>query len=279
MIKKILVALDTSPGSLSAQTLAIHLAKTHKASLGGIGVVDELWLESPEAIPLGGVAFKVERDEHLFIEAKKQVRTLEKRFKETCDAENIPCSLIDSIGIPSEEIGHFLVEFDLLIIGKDASFHFNAPSQSAPSVRQLIKDNPRPLIVTGKDLPSPHTSTVLVAFDGTFASSRSLHMALLTGFLKGKEVHIVSVGADKHKAERCIKGATELCKNHGVIPHLHPLGSSKAASLSILEIIHKIHPSLLILGAYTCGEINHFFWGSCAEDLLENTDIPVFFFH
>jgi nucleotide-binding universal stress UspA family protein len=279
MIKNILVALDASPGSISAQTLAIQLAETHKAALTGIGIVDEPWINSPEAIPLGGMAFVVERDEQLLIETKKHVLELEESFINSCKTKGLPHSIIDVMGVPADEIERCLVEYDLLVIGKDASFHFNNPTPPTSSVRQLIKDNPRPLIVTGKALPNQDKPNVLVTFDGTFSASRSLHMALLTGFLRKKTVHIVSVGPNEILLKEQIKAAAKLCQEHGVHPHLHPRVSENEASKILLEEIEKIHPSLLVLGAYSHGELNHFFWGSCAEELLQATDTPTFFFH
>ena len=279
MIKNILVALDASPGSLSAQKLAVQLAKAHKAALTGIGIMDEPWIDAPEAIPLGGAAFKVERDQELLADVRKQVHKLEESFIDFCKHQEVPYSIIDVMGIPADEIEHCLVEYDLLVIGKDASFHFDHPMPPTPSVRQLIKDNPRPLIVTGAHLLNQDNSNVLVAFDGTFAASRSLHMALLTGFLNKKTVHIVSVGPNEALLKEQLKAAAKLCKEHNVHPHLHLQVSDDEPSKVLLEEIKKIQPSLLVLGAYSHGALNHFFWGSCAEALLQSTDTPTFFFH
>ena len=172
-----------------------------------------------------------------------------------------------------------MTEHDILIMGKEANFHFNGTEEATPSVKQILKDNPRPIIVTSSDLPNQHSSHVFVAFDGTFASSRALHMALLIGIFKGKTVHIVSVSSDEEEAQNYVNIAAKLCKNHGVTTHLHPITSSHKASKSLLELMDDLKPCFIVMGAFGHGGISHFFRGSCTKDLLRLTYIPLFVFH
>lgn len=279
MIKSILVALDESPSSESAKKLGIQLAQYYKASLSGIGILDEPWIATPEAIPLGGAAFKVELDQELLSDARQHVRKLEEAFVDLCKSQNVPCSIIDTTGIPAYEIEHFLIEYDMLIIGKDADFHFNPTQETTIPVRQFLKDNPRPMIVTGKHLPYQENPHVLVAFDGTLVSSKALHMAILMGIFKEKTVHIASVSKDEEEARDRVTIAAKLCQNHGIRTHLYPLTTSLKPAKALLELAADLKPSLIVMGAYGHGGLQHFFWGSCAEDMLQSTDIPVFFFH
>jgi len=279
MIKSILVALDESPSSESTKKLGVQLATFYKASLSGIGVLDEPWIAAPEAIPLGGAAFKVELDQELLSDAKHHVRKLEKAFVDFCKSHNIICSVIDTTGTPSYEIEHFLTEYDLLIVGKDADFHFNSTQETTIPIKQLLKDIPRPIIVTSARLPHQESSNVLVAFDGTFVSSRTLHMALLMGIFEGKTVHIASVSENEEEANSRVTSAAKLCQNHGIQTHLHPLVTSLKPAKALLELSDDIKPFLLVMGAYGHGKLTKLFWGSCAEDMLKSTHIPIFFFH
>ena len=279
MIKGILVALDDSPSSLSAQHVGVSLSKHHQARLTGIGIIDEPWISAPEAIPLGGASFKVELDEKLLVDARRLVHKREKAFIDFCKSQDVSCSIIDTTGIPSYEIENFLIEFDLLVIGKEAHSHFTLIQDTAVSVKQLIKDNPRPLIVTGATLPSQKSTDILVAFDGTFAASRALHMALLLGLFKGKAVHIANIASSMEEAQNNVTAAATLCKNHGVKTHLHPLVLSQNPAKVLVDLSEELKPSLIVMGAYGHGKLEHFFFGSCAEEILKSTDIPVFFSH
>lgn len=279
MIKSILVTLDDSQSSETAKKLGIALAHFHKASLTGIGVLDEPWIAAPEAIPLGGAAFKIELDEQLLEDAKHRIHKLEKGFTDYCKSHKIACSIIDATGVPAYEIEHFVTEYDLLVIGKDANFHFTTTEDTSISIKQIIRDNPRPIIVTGPTLANQDSPHVLVAYDGTFASSRALHMALLIGIFKGKTVHIASASSDEEEARDRVNSAVRLCQNHGVKAHIHPIATSEKPSKALLDLMADIKPCLVVMGAFGHGGITYFFRGSCAKELLKATDIPLFIYH
>ncbi len=279
MIKNILVTLDDSESSESAKKIGIELALSHKAALTGIGVLDEPWIAAPEAIPLGGAAFKVELDEQLLENAKHRVHKLEKKFSDLCKTQKISCSIIDATGVPAYEIEHFLTEYDLLIIGKDANFHFTPTEETTISVKQIMRDNPRPIIVTGPTLSHQNSPHILVAFDGTLASSRALHMAILLSIFKGKTVHIASVSSDENEARDRANAAAKLCQNHDVKAHIHPIISFQKPVKSILELIEDLKPSLIVMGAFGQGGVSYFFMGSFLKDLLKSTDVPLFVYH
>ena len=279
MIKSILVILDDSESSESAKKLGVNLAKANKASVVGIGILDAPWITAPEAIPLGGAAFKVDLDEKILENAKHRVHALEQKFMNYCKSQNISASIIDAIGVPSEEIENFATEFDVLVMGKDANFHFSPTQEATISVKQILKNSPRPIFVTSPHLPNQDNPHVLVAFDGTFASSRALHMAILMGIFKGKNLHIAAVSEDEAQARYWINIAFKLCHNHGIKAHLHPIASAQKPSIALLELIEDLSPSLIVMGAYGHSGIRAFFMGSCAKDLLKETDIPLFIFH
>ncbi|MBL8675963.1 MAG: universal stress protein [Alphaproteobacteria bacterium] len=279
MIKSILVTLDDSESSFSAKKLGVALAKDHKASVTGIGVLDQPWIAAPEAIPLGGAAFKVELDEKLLQDARRRVHKLEKEFTAFCNAENVDSSIIDATGVPSYEIEYFALEHDLLIIGKDANFHFTSTEDTGVSVKQIIRDNPLPIIVTSPTIPYEKSSSVLIAFDGTFASSRALHMAILVGILKGKEVHIAHANPDEKEAKNIVETAIKLCANHGIKAKGHPLASSEKPANAILKLSEGVKPCLIVMGAFGHAGISYLFMGSCAKTLLRTTNIPLFIYH
>lgn len=279
MIKSILVALDDSKSSQSAKTLAFRIAKSCNATVTGIGVLDEVWIASPEAIPLGGAAFKVELDQKLMNDAKKRVHKLEKAFTEDCKAQDISAAVIDTSGIPSSEIEHFTTVHDLLVIGKDADFHSSTSVETAVSVKQLIKDNPRPVIITSPTLPNQDSVHILVAYDGTLASSRALHMAILLGVFKGKKVHIATINSDEKVVEDLLNTAAKLCQNHGIQAHLHPLVTTKKPAKALVDLSNELKPFMIVMGAYGHSGLAYFFAGSCVKDLLQSTDIPIFVYH
>lgn len=279
MIKNILVILDETESSESAKILGANMAKLYKATLTGIGIVDAPWIVSPEAIPLGGAAFKVDLDQKFLETAKHRVHALEQRFTDYCKSHKISSSIIDAAGVPTEEIEHFATEFDILVLGKDANFHFSSSTETTISVKQILKHSPRPIIVASPQIPNQNSTDVLIAFDGTFASSKALHMAIQMGILKGKTLHIVSVSEDERQARYQVNIAAKLCHGHELKTHTHPVASAQKPSIVLLDLIKDLKPSLIVMGAYGHSGIRVFFMGSCAKDLLKDTNVPLFIFH
>jgi len=280
MIKSILVVLDDSESSQSAIKLGVALAKEHKASLSGIGILDAPWVTIPEAIPLGGAAFKVDLDAKILKEAKHHVHLIEQNFIAYCKSEKISASIINTTGVPFEEIEHFATEFDLIVMGKNANFHFDHTEDTTYAAQHILKDSPRPIIVTSPgELPQHKNTNVLIAFDGTFAASKALHMAILMGILKDKTLHIASVSENEGHARQWANSALKLCHYHGLTPHLHPMASALKPSTVLLDLTKDLNPSLIVLGAYGHSAIRSFFMGSCAKELLKETNVPCFVFH
>lgn len=279
MLKSILVALDESKSSDSAKKFGIQFAKSYKASLTGIGILDEPWIAAPEAIPLGGAAFKVQLDEQFLKEAKTRIHKLEKAFVKDAKSESISASIIDATGVPAYEIEEFITEFDLLVIGKDANFHFTTTAETGVSATQIIQDNPRPVILTDTSLPYPKSSSIIVTYDGTLASSRALHMAILMGIFKGKDVHIANVSSEEHKARDLVNTANKLFKNHGIKAQTHPIVSSESAAKVLLELMDELQPNLVVMGAFGRRGIAALFRGSFAKELIKHSKVPLFVYH
>lgn len=279
MIKSIFVVLDDSRSSISAKKLGIQLTQTYRASLTGIGILDKLWLETPEATPLGGTAYKIALEAQLILKARELIYKMEKAFMDQCKDNEIACSIIDAMGVPVDEIGTFSTEHDIMVVGKEANFRFIPTQETSLSVQEFLKDNPRPLILTSKKLPNQDSSNILVAYDGTFASSRAAHMAILLGLLKNKTIHIANVSSDKKEARDLVNRVASLCKNHGLKAHVHPIESSKKPSVELLDLMQRVKPSLLVTGAYGHRGFTYFFKGSCIQELLKSAEVPIFVYH
>jgi nucleotide-binding universal stress UspA family protein len=279
MIKSILVILDDSESSESATQLGVTLAQTHGATIAGLGILDTPWLTTPEAIPLGGTSFKVDLEGKILKDAKQRIHTLELKFTTYCKSRNLSSSIIDTTGIPFEEVEYFATEFDALVVGKDATFHLGTHPEASSAVKRIIKSSPRPLFITSPQMPYQKKSDVLIAFDGTVAASKSLHMAIFMGLFKEKTLHIVSVSENEEHARQWTSSALKLCHHHDLKAHLHPIASALKPSLVIRDLINDLTPSLLVMGAYGHSGIRSFFMGSCIQELFQETDVPVFVFH
>lgn len=100
VLRSILVALDSTPASSTAQDLAIDLAKRLQCQITGIAVLDRAHITAPSAVGIGGTAFKHHRDQVKLKEAKVFLERLEHRFGDTCEAIGAQCQVIEAEGAP-----------------------------------------------------------------------------------------------------------------------------------------------------------------------------------
>lgn len=277
MIRSILVALDDTSSSQIARRFAIKMAKHRKAKLAGLGIVDRPWLTAPEAVPIGGAAFKAELDQQLVEEARAHIRKIEREFKKESQDSKIETRIIDTAGEPIHEISRYLVDHDILIVGKDADFHFSGNSETSNVVNSLLSVNPRPAILTcttetsGKD--------IIVAYDGSLSASKTIYLSILLDMYKSKNVHLVTVASSKKEAKDRMKLAANLFENHGIEITIHPVESSERPSREIIKLAGSLDTSMIVMGA--CGHrgIQYLLTGSCSQELLKETGYPYFIYH
>lgn len=277
MIRSILVALDETKPSRTARHFAIHMAKRRKALLTGIGVLDQPWLTAPEAVPIGGAAFKADLDAQLIEDAKKRLRKLEKDFKAACGEEKVNYDVIDTVGTPLAELSSHLINHDLLVVGQDTDFHFMTHTGTSAIVKQLLKDNPRPVIITGA--ADEEGKDIIVAFDGSTASSKAIHLAILLDLFKFATPHLVTVAPTKAEAKKALKLPVNLFERHGLKPEVHPIASTDRPSREILALAEKLDTAMIVMGSYGHRGIQSLFLGSCTNELLKNTRYPFFMSH
>ena len=195
MIRRILVAIDETPASRVAQDLAIAIAKQRSAAITGVGVVDRPWATAPQAVPIGGSAYKVHRDQVVLDELRHEVEAILRTFSEACRTAGVLFSTVEVEGAPARAIESEAEGCDLIVIGKDTNFHFEAEPDMTETVARLIRENARPVLVTSAGKPTG--DKVLVCYDGSVQASRAMHMFVLLGLAHDREVHLVSVARTK----------------------------------------------------------------------------------
>ena len=101
MLRSALVALDESPYSESATTLALDWGARFGASLLGVGILDEPSITGPELVPIGARAFKLRSDKSRLAHAHRQVQRFLSRFEKRCREAGIPAEVSEDVGDPA----------------------------------------------------------------------------------------------------------------------------------------------------------------------------------
>lgn len=277
MLKRILVVLDGSTAGRLAKNYAIHLAQATGASLTGVGVLDIHWIMASQAEPLGGAAFKIHRDQEILKQHHKRIQDMLNHFKTLCQEKGVAHSVSEVEGFPSTEIEVLSESHDLIVVGRTTDFNFDLDVDTDFTVRHIIRDNPRPIVVVTEAIDLE--KKVLIAYDGSLQAARSLHMYLLLGISTNQRVHILSISKQLKEAEIVAQRAKEMCAAHGIDAEIEALASKKSPEDIIQEKAKELGASLLVMGAHGSRGLREFLFGTTTEHLLKNSKVSLFIHH
>ncbi len=276
-LTRILVPLDGSSHCELAIQLGIRWAKQYHAKLMGMGIVDEPAIRHSEPIPLGAESFKIKRDEALMADARCRVSEFLERFTQRCAEAGVASDTLTDVGHPFEQIVIEAQRCDLILLGKQTHYHFETDDKADDTLQKVLKVSPRPL-VTVPERPQGG-SAIVIAYDGSLQSARTLYAFQSLHLDMSSEIHIISVGEDRVKARRSAEIAADFLESHGVKSQSHIVETSDLPAPVILERTRALNAGLLVMGAYGQSTVKEFFFGSVTRAMLSDENIPLFLYH
>ena len=288
MLRSILIALDGSPSSLQAADLGLELARRHKAHVDGLGIVNSAWIQRPEAVPIGGMAYKTALDLEELQSATERVDAVLEDFRGRAERAGIPSFEVREVdGSPLRVIENEAASHDLIVLGRHSMFDVGGEICELPlCVDRIIRIEPRPVLLVPDDAPGSGQGApqapALVAFDGSPASSRAMHMFALLGLAAGCVVHVVTLDQlSSGRAEQTAARACALLRRHAAAEtHAIGLGDREAGTPAetILGLAKALKAGTIVMGAYGHRGIGEIF-GSCTREVLNACPTALFLYH
>lgn len=277
MLKSILVAIDAAPAGEVALALGVQWATRFDAMLIGLGIVDRQSLLGHESAPIGAGAVKQERDDILLERERVRIEERLRQFIHACAQHHVASKVLEDFGSAHGEILREAERCDLVIIGKPPHDQDDRTPRGTIELPSLVKDSPRPIVAV--PLSAPRSGPMLVAYDGSVQSARTLQLFALTGMIHLDSVELVTVANDELSAEQQVLPAVEFLRRHGINPRVSALAGSRDAANLILDHARRIQASLIVMGAYGQPAIKEFLMGSVTKTVLEQAEVPVFLYH
>jgi nucleotide-binding universal stress UspA family protein len=273
MLQTILVALDESPFSDTATTLALSWATRFGARLLGVGILDKPSITAGEPVPIGASAFKKELDETRLADAQEHVVRFLSKFQKRCSVAGVRAQVFEDVGDPTKCILKHAHRCDVIVLGYETHFHFE--TQDAPdTVRaKVLRRSPRPIVVVPRELPEG--SGVVVGYGGGREVARTLQTFQLLGMAGGETVHLVSVSREDGKVQAAAELAAEFLEGHGEKCELHVVKSDLTPAEVLLEQIRLIHPRLVVMGAHAHHPLRDLFATSVTRAVLRSCPAPL----
>jgi len=277
-MRSILVALDESPATARAVDLALRWGVRFDASVRGIGVLAEDAVNPPEAVPIGGEAFRQDRTETNIEQMKRELDALIDAFGSRCRESGVRCETCQRRGDFANEMIAEGMAHDVTIVAREPAFGIDKGNAPARRITHLLEQSPRPVVATS---PEPANGEgVLIACDGSFQSARAIGACVALGLNRLAPVELLCIDRDsREEAERCAEPAMRFLDSHGADARLNAMCADDPVDEVILHRAHEVDAQLIVMGAYGRPRVLEFFLGSVTQRMLEASPVPLFLAH
>jgi nucleotide-binding universal stress UspA family protein len=283
MIKSILIGLDGSPFSHAAVELGLRWAKQLDAMLVGIGIVDKPAVTHvpgpmvPGLPPLDPFAEATRLDERLLQEEHRRVERYLQQFTLQCAEQQVPCKLLEDMGVPAERLTTQAQRFDLVMLGRRTFFHHGSSEEVDATLKEVALNCSRPVVTVPNSIRE--SKCVMVAYDGSPQAARALQAFVASEIDKDKKVHIVSIAATTTEAEKHAQLAVDFLTWHNRQFMVHAVACKEHPAQAIIKQTWICDPSILVMGVFGHGQLRDYLVGSVTRTLLKESPVPLFLYH
>jgi nucleotide-binding universal stress UspA family protein len=265
--------MDGSPHGEAAAGLGIDWARRFGAELLGLGILDEPSITRPVPVPPGASAFKLARDRVRLREAHAQIVGFLAAFRRRSAEAQVRATVVEDIGRPHEQSVEEALGCDVVVLGRETHFQFEAQPHPDETVGQVLRLSPRPVVVVPRE-PTPGEG-VLVAYGEGREVARTLQIFVLLGLAGEETVELLAIHADRAEAERRLQRPAAFLAAHGLRHRLQAVNSDAAPADVILEQVRHRRPRLLVMGAQGHHPVRDLFATSVTRAVLKEAPVPV----
>lgn len=247
-IRRILVALDTSPHSRAALQAAVHLAKLSEAELKGLFVSDATWHQIGRLSLMSEVSeITGERRSFDEDEIERQCKLMENRLrhliKSIAQKSNISYSLDSVRGSIDEELLKASEEADMITIGRTGHSH-KQESKLGQTAQTIINKAQKPVLILEEGL-SIGNQPIICVYDGTEQSQRGLQLALDLAQKNKNQLLVLGLANQSQSIQNRNKEIERQVQNAQVPVRLHLLKQNNIWNFT--QLVNQLSGSLLII--------------------------------
>lgn len=276
MLRSLLVALDGIADHAAAVDTALALARATGARLELRPVLDRARLEAPEAVPLGGEAFRRHAVEARTAQLDARLTAIEAELAARLRREGVDGRLARLDGDAVRDPAFAAEAHDLLVLPnalRRRRHEEAAETELALPLGELVPACARPMLLADARPLAP--GSAVAAYDGSPGAARALHAALLLGLLDGREVHVVTVAAARAEALAHAEQAALLVARHGLAARAHGLEGSGGFADELLAQIEALEPALVVMGAFGRRSWRERLFGAVTHHLVDRVEAPL----
>jgi len=277
MARSFLIGIDGSPHGDAAVEFGLRWAGDYKCRLTGVSVIDEPDMSSGELVPIGGGAFKADRDHTRIKRASEQTAKWLDAFSARCKAAGVAASAVTESGDPVAMLSLEAQRHDLVLLGRQTHFRFESQDSPDDVLQQLIRHAPRPVVAV--PLKPEGGRGIVIAYDGSLQSARAVQAFQATSLGVGRPVHVVHIGNSSGSGSPHACRAVEFLMAHGIAATIHSGRAADSVAHALVGACRDLGAGLVVMGAYGRSTMHEFFLGSVTRTMLAESPFPLFLYH
>lgn len=261
MIKRILVAIDTSSSAVSALSVAASLCGIMKAELIGLFVEDTARFVSSSGKEAAATEAEVEGES----------MKLYAQFQQSCEKAQIEGRFLSIRGTPKDVIRERAKTVDFVIIGNLGDPKV-ANREPGLTVQGLLASVARPVLVVPADVAGE--PMIVVAYDGSLSSDRLLCAAVeLAEISDMNSLHLVTVASSTEDCQAIQAPAIDYVSAYPI--HVTPVCLTGKPEEALLAYVQQVDASILAIAAFGPNRVKESVFGSTTERVLLQSDFAV----
>jgi len=275
MIKRILVGIDTSEHSRTAQAYAFHLARRLGATLIGLHVVDIVSIEGSFFHDISG---SLGLEPYLDFSSKMREilnargHAVLEDFAQAARREDIAAETVLDMGVVANQLCERAKAVDLLMIGHRGVNERFSTGLLGSTTESVARKSPRPLLVS--PIRFREVTRALLAYDGSDRASRAMRAAADFATTVDVPLIVITVARDLKLGERTLNQARSYLEPYSIRAEFKLVPGH--AHEGIIAALKEFEADLLFIGAYGHSRIIEMVLGSNTEFVLRNASCPVF---
>lgn len=277
MFRSLLVALTPGGRNDASARYAVALAQRRNLRLRGLTIIDRDQVVPTEAVPLGGTAYKTQRNEELLERIRLTAKVTLAELCEQANQAGVHCETMVREGDLPVELAIAAESSDLLIVGHGAEQPAASAGTHTHVLHSILKHCARPVVVTPRTAFTGNA--VLVAYDGSLHAVRALHSFATSELYRTHPVHVLILHENPDAGGEIAQRAVDYLHSHDMIAELHVDRPQGEAGQQILEWTQRTESGLLVMGALGHSRLREFILGSTTHTILDAGTIPTFLEH
>lgn len=274
MIRRIMLPVDASDHSLAAARYAEDLARNHGATIYALGVVDVPGIErSSSTAGTGASHYSKDLRERRLDDARRVLGEFLRELKADLESRQIPVRCINAAGPVHEVIAQRSRTVDLVVVAKEINFQFETSEQPGDTLFKMLEISSRLVMVVPDTFRS--INRVLVAHDLSATCSRVLYMMTHLGLFPRSEYLLVHADSEGTHGEEDFQDTLDYLDEHGIPAEM--VIRNMVPSKAILQVAQEKQVDAIVLGAYDASKVRRLLFGSTAQKILSNSNVPLIF--